>query len=205
MSGLATDVRRGRRGISLVELLVAMAGVSVVVTTTAMLLHGGMRAQSEARRFLDEERGSARLARAFRADIHAAIAASAGGRPAGDGPAADGGLVSLRLPDGGRIDYRLRPDSPLIERRRHAADGSPVGPREDYAFAGPVAATVTVDGDAVRLEIGAPDGSGGILAPGTALPPRTSGEARRRPPALVVVARIGHDQRFAPRGGEESR
>ena len=71
------------RGISLVELLMAMGGVSLVLTSSAMLLHGVMRAQSESRRFFDDERTSARLARQFRVDVHAAAQVAA---PAGDTP-----------------------------------------------------------------------------------------------------------------------
>ena len=127
------------RGISLIELLMAMGGVSLVITSSAMLLHGVMRAQSESRRFFDDERTSARLARVFRADVHAAaqvdvqVAALAGER-----------LVAFTLPDGGTIEYRHTADRRQIQRRLLApGNPTPTG-REDYSLAGPCAAVVTV-------------------------------------------------------------
>jgi len=187
--------RRPPRGISLVELLMAMGGVSLVITSSAMLLHGVMRAQSESRRFFDDERTSARLARQFRADVHAAeVAAPAGER-----------LVALTLPDGGTIEYRHSADRRQIQRRLIAPGNPAPTAREDYSLAGPCAAIVTVIERQITLELG-PEGIDGKLAsPGTVLPPRSPAEAKRKPPALVVEAVLGHDLRFLPARDGEAR
>jgi hypothetical protein len=192
--------RRPPRGISLVELLMAMGGVSLVITSSAMLLHGVMRAQSESRRFFDDERASARLARQFRADVHAAAQVGAQvAVPAGDR------LVAFTLPDGGTIEYRHTADHRQIERRLLApGNPTPTG-REDYSLAGPCAAVVTVAEQQITLELG-PEGIDGKLAsPGTVLPPRSPAEAKRKPPALVVEAVLGQDLRFLPARDGEAR
>ncbi len=179
--------RRARqpRGVSLVELMVAMAGVSVIVTTTAMVIHGAMRAQSESRRFFDDERSSARLARAFRSDVHAARSV---------GPLAEGVLVSLGMPDGRSVDYARPAGAPRIERRERMADGTPTGAREDFQFGAPFAASVAVSGSAVHLSVGPTD------SPDGAFP------TRQKPPAVSAEATLGRDLRFAfPEGGEEER
>lgn len=192
--------RRPPRGISLVELLMAMGGVSLVITSSAMLLHGVMRAQSESRRFFDDERTSARLARQFRADVHAAaqvtaqIEAAAGER-----------LVAFTLPDGGTIEYRHTADRRQIQRRLLApGNPTPTG-REDYSLAGPCAAVVTVAEKQIQLELGAEGADGELAPPGVVRPPRTPAEAKRKPPALVVEAVLGHDLRFLPPRDGEAR
>jgi len=192
--------RRPPRGISLVELLMAMGGVSLVITSSAMLLHGVMRAQSESRRFFDDERTSARLARQFRADVHAAAQVGAQvAAPAGDR------LVAFTLPDGGTIEYRHTADHRQIERRLLAPGNPTPTAREDYSLAGPCAAVVTVIERQITLELG-PEGIDGKLAsPGTVLPPRSPAEAKRKPPALVVEAVLGHDLRFLPARDGEAR
>lgn len=188
---------RRRRGVSLVELMVAMAGVSVVVTSTAMVIHGAMRAHTASRRFFDDERTSVRLARHFRADAHAA-----------DGARATGGesVVSFRLPGGRSVEYRRPAGSDRIERREHGADGTIEGPREDFSFGTGFGVAVTVGEEIVRLTIGADDGHGGPASPGTVPPPASSAEGRGKPPALAIESRLGHDLRFkAPEGGEGAR
>lgn len=185
--------RHPRRGVSLAELMVAMGGVSVVIASTGMLVHGAMRAQSESRRFFDDERASVRLARRFRADVHAS-------RSVGPAGAGEGTVVSLGLPGGGVVEYRLAPGGTRLERRARDADGAVGGPREDYAFSGPCAAMVAVDGDRVRLEIVPGDGTGKPAAAGSR--PTSSAEARRKPISLAVTARLASDLRFsaAPTG-----
>ena len=192
--------RRPPRGISLVELLMAMGGVSLVITSSAMLLHGVMRAQSESRRFFDDERTSARLARQFRADVHAAaqvaapIEAPAGGR-----------LVAFTLPDGGTIEYRHTADRRQIERRLLApGNPTPTG-REDYSLAGPCAAVVTVAEKQIQLELGAVGADGELAPRGVVRPPLSPAEAKRKPPALVVEAVLGRDLRFLPGRDGEAR
>ena len=188
--------RRPPRGISLIELLMAMGGVSLVITSSAMLLHGVMRAQSESRRFFDDERTSARLARVFRADVHAAAQVAA---PAGER------LVAFTLPDGGTIEYRHSADHRQIERRRLAPGNEAPVAREDYSLAGPCAAIVTVAQQQIHLELGAEGADGALAPPGVVRPPRTPAEAKRKPPALVVEAVLGRDLRFLPARDGEAR
>ena len=184
------------RGISLIELLMAMGGVSLVITSSAMLLHGVMRAQSESRRFFDDERTSARLARVFRADVHAAaqVAAAAGER-----------LVAFTLPDGGTIEYRHSADHRQIQRRLLAPGNEAPVAREDYLLAGPCAAIVTVAQQQIHLELGAEGADGALAPPGVVRPPRTPAEAKRKPPALVVEADLGRDLRFLTAREGEAR
>lgn len=188
--------RRPPRGISLVELLMAMGGVSLVITSSAMLLHGVMRAQSESRRFFDDERTSARLARQFRADVHAAAQVAA---PAGER------LVAFTLPDGGTIEYRHTADHRQIERRLLPPGNEAPVAREDYSLAGPCAAVVTVAEKHIHLELGAEGVDGELAPPGVVRPPRTPAEAKRKPPALVVEAVLGRDLRFLPARDGEAR
>ena len=194
------SARRLPRGISLVELLMAMGGMSLVITSSAMLLHGVMRAQSESRRFFDDERTSARLARQFRADVHAAAQVDAQvAAPAGER------LVAFTLPDGGTIEYRHTADHRQIQRRLLAPGNEAPVAREDYSLAGPCAAVVTVAARQIALELG-PEGIDGALAPpGVVRPPRTPAEAKRKPPALVVEADLGRDLRFLPARDGEAR
>ena len=194
------SARRPPRGISLIELLMAMGGVSLVITSSAMLLHGVMRAQSESRRFFDDERTSARLARQFRADVHAAAQVAAPiEAPAGER------LVAFTLPDGGTIEYRHTADRRQIERRLLApGNPTPMG-REDYSLAGPCAAVVTVAEKQIHLELGAEGADGELAPPGVVRPPRTPAEAKRKPPALVVEAVLGRDLRFLPARDGEAR
>ena len=188
--------RRPPRGISLIELLMAMGGLSLVITSSAMLLHGVMRAQSESRRFFDDERTSARLARVFRADVHAAAQVAA---PAGER------LVAFTLPDGGTIEYRHSADHRQIERRRLAPGNEAPVAREDYSLAGPCAAIVTVAQQQIHLELGAEGADGALAPPGVVRPPRTPAEAKRKPPALVVEADLGRDLRFLTARDGEAR
>lgn len=174
----------------------AMGGVSLVITSSAMLLHGVMRAQSESRRFFDDERTSARLARQFRADVHAAVQVAA---PAGER------LVAFTLPDGGTIEYRHTADRRQIQRRLLApGNPTPTG-REDYSLAGPCAAVVTVAEKQIHLELGAEGADGELAPPGVVRPPRSPAEAKRKPPALVVEAVLGRDLRFLPARDGEAR
>ena len=188
--------RRPPRGISLIELLMAMGGVSLVITSSAMLLHGVMRAQSESRRFFDDERTSARLARVFRADVHAAAQVAA---PAGER------LVAFTLPDGGTIEYRHTADHRQIERRLLPPGNEAPVAREDYSLAGPCAAVVTVAEKQIHLELGAEGADGALAPPGVVQPPRTPAEAKRKPPALVVEAVLSRDLRFLPARDGEAR
>ena len=192
--------RRSPRGVSLIELLMAMGGVSLVITSSATLLHGVMRAQSESRRFFDDERTSARLARQFRAEVHAAARVEAQvAAPAGER------LVVFTLPDGHTIEYRHAADHRQIQRRLLAPDNPTPTGREDYSFASACAAVVTVAERQIALELGAEEIDGTLASPGNVPPPQSLSEAKRKPPALVVEAVLGHDLRFLPPRDGEAR
>ena len=64
--------RDPRRGISLIELLAAMTAASVVMATAVGLVHRSFSLESRSRQVLGDERTAVRLARQFRADVHAA-------------------------------------------------------------------------------------------------------------------------------------
>ena len=205
--------RRVRRGLSLVELMVAMTGVSMVLATTAALLHGVMRAQSESRRFFDDERASVRLARQIRADLHAAesvIAAEpvpASGKPEAEPTA----IATLRLPAGQTLEYSLAGSGDRVVRLAKPIDGGGQVGREDFQFAGPVAVTLVQSPDAGSgrwiFAVGPPSrGDAGDAAAPSVPAPRSSGEARRKPPAVAIEAEIGRDLRFTrPAPGEAIR
>jgi hypothetical protein len=203
--------RRVRRGLSLVELMVAMTGVSMVLATTAALLHGVMRAQSESRRFFDDERSSVRLARQWRADLHAAESITAA-EPLPASGSAEGeptALATLLLPAGRRIEYSLAGSGDRIVRLTKPLDGSGQIGREDFPFAGPVAVTLGPSPDPGSrrwiFAVGPPPrGDAGDGAAPSAPAPRSSGEARRKPPAVLVEAEIGRDLRFTRGGAGEA-
>lgn len=198
------STRRLPRAISLIELLMAMGGVSLVITSSAMLLHGVMRAQSESRRFFDDERTSARLARVFRADVHAAAQVYAHAAAQVVAPTGER-LVAFTLPDGGTIEYRHSADRRQIQRRLLTPGNEAPVAREDYSLAGPCAAIVTVAQQQIHLELGAEGADGALASPGVVPPPRTPAEAKRKPPALVVEADLGRDLRFLTARDGEAR
>ncbi len=209
--------RGRRRGMSLVELMVAMTGVSMVLATTAALLHGVMRAQSESRRFIDDERASVRLARQFRADLHAAESMTAAPpiRAAGLVEGDPLRLAAFRFPEGSTVEYSLSAGRDRIVRLAGPPEGRGPMRREDFQFAGPVAVTLASSPDAGGrrwvFSVG-PQIPGGEAIdrdpPESTSPPapRSTAEARRKPPALSVAGEIGRDLRFArPLSGEAAR
>ena len=211
-------VRWKRRGVSLVELMVAMTGVSMVLAMTAALLHGVLRAQSESRLFFDDERASIRLARQFRADVHAACGMTTAAAAKPDSAEAETlRLAALLLPDGRTVEYSLAAGRQGLMRLIIPFGGNGLVAREDFRFAGPLAAAITThspaNGRRVTLAIGPrPDAPElGDRSPGTPSAlgkpvPRSSAEARRKPPALAIDADLGRDLRFTqPATAEEPR
>ena len=89
-----------RPGVSLVELLVVMSMATVILTTSATLIHRIMRVQSKAYAFFDVQRSALRLTSQFRRDVHQATDASIRG---------EGVEALLTLPSAGnqRVQYRL--------------------------------------------------------------------------------------------------
>src|SRR4051812_6095732 len=64
-----------RRGMSLTELLLLMSSCTIILTTSAVLLHRVMRIQVDSRAFMNSERAGTRLSHQFRQDVHQAAAA----------------------------------------------------------------------------------------------------------------------------------
>jgi hypothetical protein len=91
----------GRRGISLVELMLTLSACTVILTMSAGLIHRAMHAHSKGRLFLDGERSALRLSDSFRRDTHAARVAATG-PDAGDSDL----LLQLELTGGQSVEYR---------------------------------------------------------------------------------------------------
>jgi prepilin-type N-terminal cleavage/methylation domain-containing protein len=139
MSGM-TD-RQRRRGMSLVELLAAMTAASVVIATSAVLVHRSFTFEARSRQVLADERAALTLARQFRADVHAAPAVQS--EP---GLEAKQPLVAFDGP-AGRVTYQAV-GSRLVRLVEPLAGA--VG-REDYVFSRPLAWAVEVEGGLVTL------------------------------------------------------
>jgi hypothetical protein len=114
----------GRRGVSLVELMLTMSALTVILTISAALIHRAMHAQSKSRLFFDVERSAQRLSESFRRDVHAASVAATG-------DAADGGvLLRLEMAGGQSVEYRQA--AGRVERLWHVDDR--VRAREAFVF-----------------------------------------------------------------------
>ncbi len=119
---MSTTVTRLRRAVSLVELLVVMSGLTVVLTTTATLMHRVMRAQVESRSCSDVERAALRISEQFRDDVHQATTAQT---------AVDADLlVQLELPGDQVVQYRRAGQSVL----RTLSRGGAVRSRSQFTF-----------------------------------------------------------------------
>ncbi|MFV2067973.1 MAG: type II secretion system protein J [Pirellulales bacterium] len=92
-----------RLGTSFVELLVVMSTATVILTTSATLIHRILHAQSKAYAFFDVQRSALRLSSQFRRDVRQATDASIRGEGAEAVltlPSAGDQLVQYRLVDG---------------------------------------------------------------------------------------------------------
>ena len=130
-----------RRGISLVELLAAMAAASGVMATAMGLVHTSYRLESRARLVRADEQTALRLARQFRTDVHEARSATLPRDAAADAP-----LVALTGPTGG-IAYR--PLAQGLVRTTQPHSGPPA--REEFLFSRPIAWTAAEEGSLVSL------------------------------------------------------
>jgi len=177
-----------RRGLTLIELLVAMAGTSVILGMAVALVYTLLGADRAARQRMHVGESLARLAEQFRSDVHAAKAV-APVAPAGAARPSPGWQLPL---DGGRsVRYGLR-QGKLI-RSEHA--GGKAVRQESFAL--PEGATISIEQDVagrpatVRLAI-EPEG----------------GPARKwRGPAIHVDAVLGRDHRFTKQeeGGDHAK
>lgn len=146
--------RDPRRGISLIELLAAMTAASVVMATAVGLVHRSFSLESRSRQVLGDERTAVRLARQFRADVHAAV-----GVRCAAAPAADAVIVMIDAPDG-PVTYR-HSSTGLVRLVGQAA--GEVG-REEFRFWRPVIWTAECQERLVSLR--------GIAAGGSTRLPR---------------------------------
>lgn len=170
--------RPGRPGYTLVEMLMVMfvftafLGVSVALVELLLKMDGGARAHQEA------IAATARLARAFRADVHAA---SRVGPPAG-APAPSDRLV-LAGPGGRAVEYRVERGS-LVRTERE--DGVF---RRTESFPLPARTgrlAIEEDGGRTRVAV---------------VFDRRSARNRGAPRELRLEAALGLDHRFARPGG----
>lgn len=112
-----------RRGISLVETLIAMSTWSVLLTVSATLLHHVMRSHSESRQFAETEQAACDLSRQFRQDVQAALSAE---------QKSEIELVTLQMPDSSQVDYVISPEGVS----RYQTKGDQPNRTEFYPFAG---------------------------------------------------------------------
>jgi hypothetical protein len=118
-----------RRGVSLIELIVTLSACSAILTTSAVLIHRALHAQSKAHAFFDGERSARRLAQQFRRDAHNAQAMEtedSSGEHVSQGKL----LVRFTMRDGESVEYRQ--SSGRVERTERLAEQ--VGARESYEF-----------------------------------------------------------------------
>lgn len=111
------------RGVSLVELLVVMSLGTMLLTTSAVVLHRMMQSHGKTRHFLDASRSALRLSEQFRSDVHRAREATTDDLPP---------EIVLRLQLGEATVVEYRHAAGLV--RRTQLVGEKVTSREEYAF-----------------------------------------------------------------------
>jgi hypothetical protein len=114
-----------RRGMTLVELMVIISATSVVLTTSAALMHGVMHTQKATRAFFDAERSAVRLSNQFRSDVHEATDATIDA-----GATGEEAFVSLQLSGNTTTRYRYVDGKVLRVQTR---DGGGIA-REEFVF-----------------------------------------------------------------------
>jgi hypothetical protein len=116
---------RLRRAMSLIELMAGLSACSVILTTSAVLLHRVMRVESASRAFADVERSAARLSRQFRQDVHRASAAVLDPFQKNNGVA-----LTLQFPNNQSLEYSFA-DGNIT---RIALQNGKIAAREEFAF-----------------------------------------------------------------------
>lgn len=166
-----------RRGLTLIELLVAMAGASAILGMAVAMVYTLLEADRAGRQRMHVGESLGRLAEQFRRDVHAAEAvaplAPAGGQQPSPG-------WQLRLDDGRSVRYGVR-EGKLI-RSEHLG-GKAV--RQD-SFALPHGATMSVR----------PDAGGPPRAVRLSIEPAAAPGEKWKGPAIHVDAVLGRDHRF---------
>jgi type II secretory pathway component PulJ len=155
--------RAKRRGFTLFEVILVVAGASMIVATCAMLLHVLLRLDNVARSHLNDASTVSRLARQFREDVRTAAKADRTSEPN------QAQKLALATPGAPTVIYQVENDRLL----RTETLGDKVLRRESYSIArlGPVA--FEDNGGFIRLILlRKPD------EPGTAIRPRARIDAR---------------------------
>jgi len=159
-----------RRAASLLELLAAMSAASIVTAAAAGLVHKSLSLESRTRSTVAEERTALRLARQFRADIHAGLAATCS-----PDPEQEPEIVRIDGPVGSVV-YR-REETGLVRIETAVAGGLT---REDYLFQPSVSWAARKHGRLVTLL--------GSAAAGATSAPSTSPQRPR--PAITISAAL---------------
>ena len=169
-----------RHAMSLAELLAVVSACSVILTTSTVLLHRVMRAQSEARSFTDVERSAQRLSRQFRQDVHQATVAVLH-----NSNVKEGVFLQLQLPNDRSLEYSRAEGNVL----RVLSQNGKVTAREEFAFPQTTELTVREQGSPKRISLS-------ITTP----PPETIAGDRQQlmsykamPVSLQVDARINRE------------
>lgn len=167
---------RERRGISLVELLVVMSLGSVLLTTSAVVLHQIMHSHGKTRNFLAASRSGLRLSEQFRSDVHRA-------REVTTNQLDQDIVLRLQLGEAKVIEYS-HVDGTV---RRTQRDGEKTVSREEYSF--PIGSHVAIHEESsprlLRLSISTPGDPAGSAQPGFATAVY-----------LQIEAQVGRDSRY---------
>ena len=172
---------KSRRGISLVELLLALSACSVILTLSAGLIHRIMQVEMCARCCADLERTSLRLANTFRRDVWQAMDASMAATDSDQGT-----LLRLTLPENQRLEYRQEANSIV----RILQGGERAVARDIFMFPAGVQAVVDQPSQRSLQLVLTPAQQAGLPVleqfPDAHAPPR----------ALQVLARLGRHSQF---------
>jgi prepilin-type N-terminal cleavage/methylation domain-containing protein len=114
---------KSRRGVSLVELLVVMSLGSVLLTTSAVVLHRVMNVHGKTRNFLSASRNGLRLSDQFRSDVHRVTKVTTSDL---DAPV----VLRLQLGEANVVEYSHAGG----EVRRTQLEGEKTVSREEYSF-----------------------------------------------------------------------
>ena len=179
-----------RRGVSLLEAVIAMSGLTLLLSMTGVLLHRGMQAQAQTRHFHDYERDAIRLANQFRADVHRARSTS----PA-EGKAGGQALIQLTFDEGEMAAY----ESEASVIRRTLSRDDEVISREVYRITPHSNVSVRQEQSPPRWVL-AVEHEKDRPTPGPNDPPV---DVRAAPVDFQVEAVMGRDGRFAEPPAEQ--
>ena len=158
--------RRAATGKTLLEMAIVVSIMSVALMLSATTLVALFRIERQVRGSDSHRQAVARLASRLRADVHAAVSASAN---AG---------CELLLPDGRTIQYAVAPPEITREVRR----GGDVLHRDAFVFASQAAATFRVRGESANQFV--------ELSIAPAVPQQRRHQTSIRPTALVAAVNL---------------